>query len=918
MRTETHTGKWHIRCLLLCMMLALSSCTGSGVQDGGSSDSSAQAETGQASTTANESGTDDATPDAGQTFSGDTITIEELKEKYKGQETIEIQPFYNVEQKTEFLFHFNSDVEPLSAVTVHTDRKCELNSRVPDQKNTGYYGEDGGTDVVVTPPMFPLLRDQGDADSFEFDTWGRAPVYYLCIRYDMESEEVRLLEKPVVIPFTIRSEVSVPTLYPQINEDGVLTLRWNAVEEAVEYRLYYDFSMEFHQSNNEGSQFAWDTDEAIYLTRPECGYCECSPTLMKSFPADTLEAVDLSREGFENTGGYGDNTLSQNRMADYSYYLTAVDKDGNESFFSVPVDGWAYASRLPLSIDNECAQRQYWPTGAPVEIENLPTEMGVVMMDGTTAYYPVRYELEEVDESGYGRGFYTAYIEGTVLRRTRIPVHSESGHYEETIASPYQISGGRSEVENEIDAVVPNTIETIPDADSSDFREVYLNGIDMSDRTRIPYDPDEMVERSHGEYQRMLQGGAYGEWTPPEFTKYLRTDMKGKELSTEPVETDFAAFFESDEYRKLTGNGAASLVYDQIMSTMEHIKQAQTETVPLSDCPVFARNAAEEYLALMMIAGVEEISVRAFPELQDPQVLTDYAYKTIFQNPYVISVERMRYDARKQALKLWYAFDEPDKMQKQEEIRSAVESIVEETITENMTETEKLKALWDYLEEHTEYDMDALEAAEKSNFRKVRGFDDSFNAYGILVNKKGVCQSYALAYKLLCDAAGLECITLTGYLNRNLPHAWNAVRLDGTWYWVDVTNHKKTTGIPYMMFLTSSDMAKTAEYVTDDRFEINNRLRSVQDHDDSLDYYVQNGLYAETDEDLIRIVAEQYANRPAGEDAVFVRCKRIPMADEEFVMELAKALLAQGVSEEEMMEIAFGFTGGIFVVGSSF
>ena len=57
--------------------------------------------------------------------------------------------------------------------------------------------------------------------------------------------------------------------------------------------------------------------------------------------------------------------------------------------------------------------------------------------------------------------------------------------------------------------------------------------------------------------------------------------------------------------------------------------------------------------------------------------------------------------------------------------------IINEIIKPSMNEDDKVKAIYDYLENSTEYDHDALEAAEASGFQSVVGFEDSFNTYGI-------------------------------------------------------------------------------------------------------------------------------------------------------------------------------------------
>ena len=64
--------------------------------------------------------------------------------------------------------------------------------------------------------------------------------------------------------------------------------------------------------------------------------------------------------------------------------------------------------------------------------------------------------------------------------------------------------------------------------------------------------------------------------------------------------------------------------------------------------------------------------------------------------------------------------------------------------------------------------------------------EDNWTAYGILVNKTGVCESYAEAFQLLCLYAGIQCTGIVGTV-QGQGHQWNAVELDGQWYACDIT-----------------------------------------------------------------------------------------------------------------------------------
>lgn len=57
---------------------------------------------------------------------------------------------------------------------------------------------------------------------------------------------------------------------------------------------------------------------------------------------------------------------------------------------------------------------------------------------------------------------------------------------------------------------------------------------------------------------------------------------------------------------------------------------------------------------------------------------------------------------------------------------------------------------------------------------------------GVLCRASGVCESYALAYQMLLDAAGIPVLYMTGYAGGE-SHAWNLVKLDNEWYHIDCT-----------------------------------------------------------------------------------------------------------------------------------
>ncbi len=68
-------------------------------------------------------------------------------------------------------------------------------------------------------------------------------------------------------------------------------------------------------------------------------------------------------------------------------------------------------------------------------------------------------------------------------------------------------------------------------------------------------------------------------------------------------------------------------------------------------------------------------------------------------------------------------------------------------------------------------------------------YDAGLNYYGsdAMLRGYGVCDSYSRAFQMVCEKAGITASRVTGEVgNRRISHAWNAVRIDGKWYQVDV------------------------------------------------------------------------------------------------------------------------------------
>lgn len=265
------------------------------------------------------------------------------------------------------------------------------------------------------------------------------------------------------------------------------------------------------------------------------------------------------------------------------------------------------------------------------------------------------------------------------------------------------------------------------------------------------------------------------------------------------------------------------------------------------DFSVTANSALSEYLAINMLSGVEVIDVSAFPEAADPDILSDALLEAYYQNPLILGISGYRTNLDSTAVKVVYDDTAEINAAKQEEIKEKTLQIISLIIRPGMTELEKELAINQYLCDTCEYDNAALDNAEQHNFRYVDSeFNDSFTAYGALINGRCVCAGYAGAFKILADAAGLECVVVTGTLEGNLSHAWNKVRIDGEWEILDVTNNDNEFLSNALLNLPDEAGRRTLTENSD--YVLDNCMRNYVANNGRREYYRLNDMYYGYDE----------------------------------------------------------------------
>jgi|GEM_PF-1575561 len=202
--------------------------------------------------------------------------------------------------------------------------------------------------------------------------------------------------------------------------------------------------------------------------------------------------------------------------------------------------------------------------------------------------------------------------------------------------------------------------------------------------------------------------------------------------------------------------------------------------------------------------------------------LWDAFHEAVSQNPLALVYGRIGvgYSADQQLLSISYQrFDgEEERVAEQEAVAAEIERVVGEVVDDGMSDEQKVVALNGYLAEHAEYDYDALATRDDLLADEV---PHAWVATGVLLDGRGVCASYAQAFKALADAAGLTSVYVTGTATvSGEGHAWNKVQVDGAWRVVDPTWNDSPVADQYLLQTdeqAAADRTEDAEWILDSR-----------------------------------------------------------------------------------------------------
>ena len=112
-----------------------------------------------------------------------------------------------------------------------------------------------------------------------------------------------------------------------------------------------------------------------------------------------------------------------------------------------------------------------------------------------------------------------------------------------------------------------------------------------------------------------------------------------------------------------------------------------------------------------------------------------------------------------------------------------LKEVMESLDLDGKTDYEKCKAIREWIGKNVKYDREFVKDA--ANCPRKNDHDMT----GAILDGYAVCDGYAFLFHYMANAAGLLTLIEEGYqISSGLQHAWNLVRIDGTFYYTDNTS----------------------------------------------------------------------------------------------------------------------------------
>lgn len=220
-----------------------------------------------------------------------------------------------------------------------------------------------------------------------------------------------------------------------------------------------------------------------------------------------------------------------------------------------------------------------------------------------------------------------------------------------------------------------------------------------------------------------------------------------------------------------------------------------------------------------------------------------------------------------------YSLDLDTALERRLEIEKAMEEFLA-AVPDAEDEYEKIKFVYEKLIWETGYNVDA---------------EENQNIYSVFVGHSSVCQGYSKAFQYLMNRLGIECTLVQGkVLETGEGHAWNLVKSNGEYYyvdttWGDISYQDAAQNLPHISYdylcVTTAQMERT--------HALGGMMSMPECTAVADNYYVrEDALFARYDEEQMESLVNRKLEQ--GEHLIALRCE-----SEECYEEMRDVLLDQ-------------------------
>ena len=253
-----------------------------------------------------------------------------------------------------------------------------------------------------------------------------------------------------------------------------------------------------------------------------------------------------------------------------------------------------------------------------------------------------------------------------------------------------------------------------------------------------------------------------------------------------------------DQEEANTGYFAPNLTYTKQVQKKESNDNV-ARTFPDTPVQVLATTPLSKYIAANLMMGYTNIDLSQFPEAESDSRIKAALIEAKDQNGLIPFIIGYQYASKDKVLHVTLGTEgatdqhlSPKDYSGQ--INSKADQVVAEIIKPGMDEETKVRAINSWIINHATYNYDGLEGSHKvweKTGTLTPEYTPDHDSGGIFFKGTTVCEGYANVFQLLATKSGLSSVVMTGIVTRtngaNAGHAWNQVKVNGTWKTVDTT-----------------------------------------------------------------------------------------------------------------------------------